>query len=914
MKYIINFLKASAVIAVALFVAIPSVHAAAEINEVGNQTMCKNIAVVAMAGDPWGPDQSITASPGDLVSIRGMASNTGNSGANMTYRITPTGGTSSTHHFNIQISGGGYSDADSVTVDLTEDATMTLEKVYKVSRSGAYSFSSPVLQSLSAVKTTYLPAANFGSANEDYECDSYANFTAPHGPVVENYEQGFIWQYRVGPGNDNGGNDYNPQATLGGPSTATAGQSVTLTWDVTDMELYSCDIPAAGGNNINNTSDDAGVRPVTIPSNVSSITYTLICTGLDGSQYSDTHTISVNGGGGTGNGTLNITTDSATNIDSDSAQLNGTMTNDGTGNVDIWFIISTDQTDVNTIGDCSNTGIDITAMNNANGNGIDFDVVDSGLNDNTTYYFAACARDSANNIDFGGVRSFTTDDGGSNTANFDVNTLSISSSDYDSDSAEFSGEVLNANDVDTWFVYSDSDSSPECGDENGSTDDEFVSVSGLFDDNDTFTKTVTGLNDNTTYYFRACGEKNGDYATGSVKSFETDSDSNGGGNNDPTRNDVGGSGAPIVTTMLPSAVGGTTANLLAQINANGCDTESWFEYTTIPGSFGQQTNSLDFGNSYGSFRQTANDLLPGITYYVRAVAQNCVDTSRGNTISFRTVGATGTGGANNTNTNTTVVQYVNGGNGSDWLRLDINDNTDTAAVGQVLQYKVEWENLTTSTLNDGKISVVFPREIRLLSTTEGQIIASDNSIMVDLGDIKGREKGDFTVTTRVRSIAVGTRIVAQAIAAFDTPKSDAQVNAIDYDEDQITSGGLLGAAAFGAGPFGLGLIGWLLLLLIIALIYLIARYAAMARTRTAYPTYAPYAPHNPYYNQVPQQPMYAPQPIYVQQPPMAAPAPAPVMMQSAPVQSAPAELPVEAPAAPAEPEYVYKPYKPVRPE
>jgi hypothetical protein len=372
--------------------------------------------------------------------------------------------------------------------------------------------------------------------------------------------------------------------------------------------------------------------------------------------------------------------------------------------------------------------------------------------------------------------------------------------------------------------------------------------------------------------------------------------------------------------LFPGSIGTDNANLQATVNANGCSVTTWFKYSTAAAiSQPQQTAPRQQGSISGVVNDSVTNLLPGVTYYVTAYAQNCRGTVSGGTISFRTVGQIpvdyGTYDYNTNTTTQTVVQYIGGGSGADWLKLDIDDSSTTTTVGQTSQYKVTWENLTNSTLKDGKISVVFPKQLQVLTTTQGQL-ASDGSVIVALGDIDGRNtkdgtyKGEFTVTTRARSIAAGTAVVAQAIAAFDTPKSDAQVNAIDYDENQVLNNGLFGAAAFGSGPFGLGVIGWVLLLLAILLIFLIARYAAMSRTGYA-PQMMHYPPQQLYYQQPPQ-PMYT-QPMYtqpvMQQPIYQAPPVAP-MAASRPVVEPVSDLPTDD----AVDGYEYKPYRPTYPQ
>ena len=92
-------------------------------------------------------------------------------------------------------------------------------------------------------------------------------------------------------------------------------------------------------------------------------------------------------------------------------------------------------------------------------------------------------------------------------------------------------------------------------------------------------------------------------------------------------------------------------------------------------------------------------------------------------------------------------------------------------------------------------------------------------------DIKGKTTGEMTITAKTTgNLKDGEPIVAQAIMAFENPKTSATENAIAYDSDEFTSrGSTLGASIFGLGlPTSLG--GWLIILLIILLIIVLARH------------------------------------------------------------------------------------------
>jgi len=86
----------------------------------------------------------------------------------------------------------------------------------------------------------------------------------------------------------------------------------------------------------------------------------------------------------------------------------------------------------------------------------------------------------------------------------------------DENSAVLNASVIVGQDLNVWFRYSTA-SDVSCS--NGT----FVNGPDTINENESFNETITGLNDNTTYYCIACGEDtNGTVAEGTVQEFTTD--------------------------------------------------------------------------------------------------------------------------------------------------------------------------------------------------------------------------------------------------------------------------------------------------------------------------------------------------------------------------------------------------------
>ena len=120
----------------------------------------------------------------------------------------------------------------------------------------------------------------------------------------------------------------------------------------------------------------------------------------------------------------------------------------------------------------------------------------------------------------------------------------------------------------------------------------------------------------------------------------------GGGTGGATGGGVGA--APNVTTAMGTGVATTTAMLNGSANPNGSMTTGWFRYAAVnPGTcddtFGTRApasggTNLGASNAAMPFAQALSGLLPGVTYYFCAIAQNPVGAVFGLVLSFTTPG------------------------------------------------------------------------------------------------------------------------------------------------------------------------------------------------------------------------------------------------------------------------------------
>ncbi|HEY4475197.1 MAG TPA: hypothetical protein VJB92_00510 [Candidatus Paceibacterota bacterium] len=236
------------------------------------------------------------------------------------------------------------------------------------------------------------------------------------------------------------------------------------------------------------------------------------------------------------------------------------------------------------------------------------------LNQNTTYFFRIVAQNSSGTT-HGSILSFTTrfNQPGSAPSVSTDSATSISET-----IATLNGAVNpNNSPASTWFEWGGTpslgNSTPIQNFGNGSS---FINTSW----------NLTGLNSNTTYYFRVVAQNNFGTARGSIFSFTTRFGQQPGG-------------APIVNTNSATSISQSSAVLNGNVNPNGSDTTAWFEWGLNP-SLGAATGFQSLGSGFGTLNISSviSGLAANATYYFRAVAQNSRGTSYGNILSFTTSG------------------------------------------------------------------------------------------------------------------------------------------------------------------------------------------------------------------------------------------------------------------------------------
>lgn len=536
-------------------------------------------------------------------------------------------------------------------------------------------------------------------------------------------------------------------------------------------------------------------------------TYTLSCSNQSGSE---TKSITLNvGNQQTSNPT--VTTQTATNVSSNSATLNGFVNANGANLVYAWF----------EWGLGGNTGNQTGKVSYGSTSGTTYSYALGGLAPNSTYSFRAVAESSTGQIVYGNTLTFFTTSGGSgNLTTPSVSTYSATN--IGENYATLNGYVdPNGSYTTRWFEWSTNSSNL------ANTTNKIAQGTSAGN----FNQYISGLAPNSVYYFRAVAQNQHGTIYGNVLTFNT---LNGGINYGDTCQT--GSCAPTAVTTVATNVDHNSArvNGLALVTG-GVSTNGYFEWGTTTNLGNTTTLGFVGSGSSSPFYASLFGLQQNTTYYFRAVVQNQYGTSRGDIRSFRTGSITIINeSSSSSQTNiiyrdrqvVTNVVDVNAGTGitkPSSVFLSVSRNNEVVRRGGLIDYVVYYKNVSTKNLKDVVLTVTLPKELSFVDTTRGYFSAENNAVVVNIGTLNPGEEGSVRVNTELTgSIEAGKIIVVTAHLAYTIVADNAQEEVFAYSKNTIGEDGsnLAGTALFAGGFWPTTLIGWLLLFLL-ALIFVL---------------------------------------------------------------------------------------------
>ena len=448
------------------------------------------------------------------------------------------------------------------------------------------------------------------------------------------------------------------------------------------------------------------------------------------------------------------------------------------------------------------------------------------LTASTSYTVRAVAINTINITD-GNVVNFTT------LAPAVFATTTNTESGVGTTSATLNGSWIDndSNDpITTWFLY-DTDLVLDLS---TSTVAQGTASSGSFADS------ISGLTENTLYYFQAYAQDSSGTVSGSVLSFTT-------GSTPPPPPPPSGGGSPtifppeIITTSA-DAIGLTSATLNATWDSKGYSTTTWFEYG-LTQTLLSSTTSIIQGTGSGTLAETLTGLDENTVYYFRAVGQNSFGTEYGAILSFTTTTTVTTPDPDptptvvvanpaptvttptTTPTTPTVTISTVTELDTDLITLSVTTEFDTVAVGDDVIYTVQYSNDSDSDLEDVVIQIILPQDIEFISSTNGEYLESAHTLTVNLGTLNSDANETLTIDARVdTSASVDDILLTTVKLLYSDPITFDVKDEIAYSIITVTEGqNLLGAAAVLSGILPDTVAGWVVSLLVIIGLGLLGR-------------------------------------------------------------------------------------------
>jgi len=279
-----------------------------------------------------------------------------------------------------------------------------------------------------------------------------------------------------------------------------------------------------------------------------------------------------------------------------------------------------------------------------------------------------------------------------------------------------------------------------------------------------------------------------------------------------------------VVTTVATNISQTGAQINGLItNSNYTNSNTYFEYGTEV-TLGSRTTAKTITGTT-NFSDYLTGLSPNTIYFFQAVSESSNGVSRGAVEVFQTLGAV--------NNNPQVIKQVVYQQGTTVagsqspIALKIENRYQAIGVGDVIDYVVTYKNIGKSKLVHPMVQVFIPKGITPVNVSKGTYSEDSRTLSVPIDDLNSNNEGTIYLQAKVDSIQANlAQIVTTAVLVYTNP-SGAQENAMAYvlnnPKASDSNSNLLGASAFFGSMFGMGLIGWLLLIIFIMILVLIAR-------------------------------------------------------------------------------------------
>lgn len=419
------------------------------------------------------------------------------------------------------------------------------------------------------------------------------------------------------------------------------------------------------------------------------------------------------------------------------------------------------------------------------------------LNSDETYRIT-CYNN--NNSDNDSVTVYVNNNNNNNNNNNEPSITTENATNISTGNATLNGWVNgNNSSVRAWFEYGTNTNL-------GSSTSQSFYGSG----SSSYTRNISGLYSNTTYYFRAVAENSQDTVYGNIFSFNT---SNNFYNN------------PVVTNYQPTVVISTDQtnipfNSATNVRWNTTNATSCYASGGSSGWAGVKNIGLGFFNT---------GLLSKTETYTITCSNNIGSSTDSATVNVRGQIITTSNPIKPTPTSLVLMTSSVNHNQSIVPTLD---NTRPHP-GDEINYTVGYQNIGTGAITNLILQISLPQEVSYVSSNGNNPNVFGNNLVFNLGTLQANNQGTIEIKLLVRSDApAGTNLNFPATLSYVDPSNHPQsVSANTYAQiwsesvlPSVNGSASLGANVFSAGFLPTDLFGWLLLIILMLLLIFMAKY------------------------------------------------------------------------------------------
>jgi uncharacterized repeat protein (TIGR01451 family) len=169
------------------------------------------------------------------------------------------------------------------------------------------------------------------------------------------------------------------------------------------------------------------------------------------------------------------------------------------------------------------------------------------------------------------------------------------------------------------------------------------------------------------------------------------------------------------------------------------------------------------------------------------------------------------------------------------VSLNINGNNEIIRIGDIVEYTVNYKNISTKNLQDVILRVSLPQELKFIDASRGYLSSGSNTLIANIENIAPQAGDNVHFKIRVDNtakISKATIITANLLYTnADNTQEEIFAYTKNFIEEAVNMRSTQGATAilFGGNFLPNTLIGWLLLILLLSLVILAVRKAYYGR-------------------------------------------------------------------------------------